>query len=241
MRGEARWPCLPPSPRLFQVLYLLWMARGKTEDGSLVSGHLPAESSARAVPRCAGIPARALPQPSLWPPRSVALALSAGPPRFPSPCLALPPGAERASPPPPHGASARPGLLAAGRRLPEHAPPIYRQGPPPTAISVSCQLPAAHSGRRSREPGPELSPRAGREHREPACLSAPLPVPGVLSHSPLLGAGEGPVVGCPPPSRGELGLWLQGLQAPPAAGRTGRAGAGRGTSSPQRGPRAAVA
>lgn len=144
-------------------------------------------------------------------------------------------------PPPPHGASARPGLLAAGRRLPEHAPPIYRQGPPPTAISVSCQLPAAHSGRRSREPGPELSPRAGREHREPACLSAPLPVPGVLSHSPLLGAGEGPVVGCPPPSRGELGLWLQGLQAPPAAGRTGRAGAGRGTSSPQRGPRAAVA
>lgn len=75
---------------------------------------------------------------------------------------------------PPHGASARPGLLAAGRRLPEHAPPIYRQGPPPTAISVFCQLPAAHSGRRSREPGPELSPRAGREHREPA-LPAELP------------------------------------------------------------------
>lgn len=62
--------------------------------------------------------------------------------------------------PPPHGASARPGLLAASPRLPEHAPPIYRQGPPPTAISVSCQLPAAHSGRRSREPGPELSPVA---------------------------------------------------------------------------------
>lgn len=41
--------------------------------------------------------------------------------------------------------------------------------------------------RRSREPGPELSPRAGREHREPACLpsspSCPLsaqpdPAPG---------------------------------------------------------------
>lgn len=41
---------------------------------------------------------------------SVALALSAGPPLFPSPCLALPPGVELASP---HGASARPGLLAA--------------------------------------------------------------------------------------------------------------------------------
>lgn len=132
---------------------------------------MPAKSSPRATPRCVAIPARALPQRSLWPPGSVALALSVGSSRFPSPSLALPPGVERASPsPPPNGASARPGLLAASRRLPEHAPPIYRQGPPPTAISVSCQLPAAHSGRRSREPGPELSPRAGREHREPACL-----------------------------------------------------------------------
>lgn len=148
---------------------------------------MSAKSNPRAAPRCVAIPARALPQRSLWPPGSVALALSAGSSRFPSPSLALPPGVERASPSPRHGASARPGLLAVSRRLPEHAPPIYRQGPPPTAISVSCQLPAAHSGRRSREPGPELSPRAGREHREPACLpsspSCPLsaqpdPAPG---------------------------------------------------------------
>lgn len=145
------------------------MARGniEMEPGFWVSSPSPAKNSTRAASRHMGTLACALPRPSLWPPGSVALALSVGPPLSPSPCLALPPGVERASPP---GASARPGLLAAGRRLPEHAPPIYSQGPPPTAISVSCQLPAAHSGRRSREPGPELSPRAGREHREPACL-----------------------------------------------------------------------
>lgn len=124
-----------------------------------------------------------------------------------------------APPPPPLGASARPGLLAAGRRLPEHAPPIYRQGPPPTAISVSCQLPAAHSGRRSREPGPELSPRAGRERREPACLLSSPSCPLSAQPYPLLGALEGPVVGCP--SSRELGLWLRGswLLLPPAVPR----------------------
>lgn len=48
-------------------------------------------------------------QPSLWPPGSVALALSAGPPRSHPPCLALPPGMERASPPPPLGPPPGPG------------------------------------------------------------------------------------------------------------------------------------
>lgn len=143
-------------------------ARGKREDGIVFWSPAPRlPGAAPELSQMHGSSGGALPQPSLWPPASVALALSAGPPLFPSPCLALPPGVERASP---HGASARPWLLAASLQLPEHAPPIYRQGPPPIAISVSCQLPAAHSGRRSREPVPKLSPRAGREHREPACL-----------------------------------------------------------------------
>lgn len=178
----------------------------------------PAPRLPRAAPELSqmhGHSGAALPQPSLWPPGSVALALSAGPPLFPSPCLALPPGVERASPP---GASARPWLLAASLQLPEHAPPIYRQGPPPTAISVSCQLPAAHSGRRSTEPVPELSPRAGREHREPARPPAELPFlpPACFATLQLLGAGGRPVVQCP--SRGELGPELWGLLAPPLPG-----------------------
>lgn len=128
--------------------------------------------------------------PALWPwPRVRAL------PWPPSPCLALPPGVERASPPLGPPPARAPGLLAAGRRLPEHAPPIYRQGPPPTAISVSCQLPAAHSGRRSREPGPELSPRAGREHREPACLlSSPSCPLSAQPYSPAPGSWARPAV-----------------------------------------------
>ena len=84
---------------------------GEREDGGWLFGLWPfacREQRARAVPRCAGIPARALPQPSLRPPRSVALALSAGPPRFPSPRLAPPPGAER-PPPPPMGPPPGPG------------------------------------------------------------------------------------------------------------------------------------
>lgn len=172
------------------------MARGNVEieSGVWVSGPSPAKS-ARAGPRHMGTLACALPRPSLRPPGSVALALSAGPPLAPIPL----PGASswggtRLPPlgPPPARA---PGLLAAGRRLPEHAPPIYRQGPPPTAISVSCQLPAAHSGRRSREPGPELSPRAGREHREPACLlSSPSCPLSAQPYSPAPGSWARPAV-----------------------------------------------
>lgn len=149
---------------------------------------LACQEQHQSCPRCTDTPGVPFPglasgHPPPWPwPR-------ARPSRFPSPCLALPPGVERASP---HGASARPWLLAASLQLPEHAPPIYRQGPPPIAISVSCQLPAAHSGRRSREPVPELSPRAGRERREPACLlSSPSCPPSALPHSGSRELGTG--------------------------------------------------
>lgn len=84
------------------------MARGniEMEPGFWVSSPSPAKNSARAAPRHMGTPACALPRPSLWPPGSAALALSAGPPLFPSPCLALPPGVE---PPPPLGPPPGPG------------------------------------------------------------------------------------------------------------------------------------
>lgn len=58
---------------LLFALHLLWMARGKTEDGSLVSGHLPAESSApelspdARVFRPGPFPSPASGHPALWP------------------------------------------------------------------------------------------------------------------------------------------------------------------------------
>lgn len=82
------------------------MARGKIEDGIWLFGLQPLACQEQRQ-RCSEVHgySAVLPQPSLWPPGSVALALSAGPPLFPSPCLALPPGVERTSPPmgPPPG------------------------------------------------------------------------------------------------------------------------------------------
>lgn len=201
MQEKARWPVCHPLADPSGSSTWLWMARGKIE---VKSGFWS------PTPRLPGAAPELLPEawvlsPCPFPAQPLATGLCGlGPERRPSPVPIPLPGASSwgGTRLPPWGLrQAR--LLAAGRLLPEHAPPIYRQGPPPTAISVSCQLPAAHSGRRSREPAQSCHPRLGGNTES---LPAELPFlsPSAQLYLQLLGARDRLGVRCP--FRGQLVL-----------------------------------
>lgn len=170
------------------------MAGGET-GSSLASwsSPLPRVAAGAAPRRRLSTLACALPRPSLWPPSSVALALSAGP--SPSPGASSWGGTRL-----PHGASARPGSwqraggslsmlhLFIDRALPQ----LLFQSP------ASCRrlIREGGAGSQAQSCHPELG---GNTQSPPACLPAELPFlsPECPARPQFLGTEAGPVAGAP--------------------------------------------